>query len=39
MSTAEPTLAAPAPARTSTSAIFGRVMALVAITVGFAAAG
>jgi FtsH-binding integral membrane protein len=39
MSTAEPTLAAPAPARASTSAIFGRVMALVAITVGFAAAG
>ena len=39
MSTAEPMLAAPAPARTSTSAIFGRVMGLVAITVGFAAAG
>jgi len=39
MSTVEPTLAAPAPARVSTSAIFGRVMALVAITVGFAAVG
>jgi modulator of FtsH protease len=39
MSTAEPTLGAPASAGVSTNAIFGRVMGLVAITVGFAALG
>lgn len=39
MSTAEPTLAAPAPTTVSSNAIFGRVMALVAVTVGFAALG
>ena len=39
MSTIEPALTAPAPAQMSSSAVFGRVMALVAITVGFAAAG
>ena len=39
MSAVEPTLSAPAPAQVSSSAVFGRVMALVALTVGFAAAG
>jgi len=39
MSTAEPTLAAPVSTGVSTNAIFGRVMALVAVTVGFAALG
>jgi modulator of FtsH protease len=39
MSTAEPTLGAPASTGVSTNAIFGRVMGLVAITVGFAALG
>lgn len=39
MSTPEQTLEAPAPARTATGAIFGRVMALVAVTAGFAALG
>lgn len=39
MSTLDPTLDSPAPARLSSGAIFGRVMALVALTVGFAAAG
>jgi modulator of FtsH protease len=39
MSTAEPALGAPASTGVSTNAIFGRVMGLVAITVGFAALG
>ena len=39
MSTLDPTFDTPAPARLSSGAIFGRVMALVALTVGFAAAG
>ncbi|MFA9401228.1 MAG: Bax inhibitor-1 family protein, partial [Acidobacteriota bacterium] len=39
MSTAEPTLAAPVSTGVSSNAIFGRVMALVAVTVGFAALG
>jgi modulator of FtsH protease len=39
MSTMEPELTAPAPARAASGAIFGQVMGLVAITVGFAAAG
>lgn len=39
MSTAEPALDSPVAATTSSSAIFGRVMALVAVTVAFAAAG
>jgi FtsH-binding integral membrane protein len=39
MSTGEPTLAAPVSTGVSSNAIFGRVMALVAVTVGFAALG
>ena len=39
MATADPTFSAASPARSSSSAIFGRVMGLVALTVAFAAAG
>ena len=39
MATADPTFSAASTARSSSSAIFGRVMGLVALTVAFAAAG